>query len=259
VALGGILVDVDHPTIHDIEATSKDWLDSPHRSRPSSDTITEHASDFIDIPSRDDYRALVDAAYRKHAIDQGCARVREVEEHVITPAMRRIESADPARHLVGLAHRLKAKPRLSEKVEYDMVKKGISAAEAFANVKDAIRYTFQYPDGDYTSGVHADVDRLKSEGFELVDLRNTWPNKEYKGINSRWRVPDSGQLFEVQFHTRASFEAKQETHWAYEKLRSSQTPSAEQRELQQYQREVSARIPVPFGVTDVPNHPQETR
>src|SRR5215469_6599980 len=60
--------------------------------------------------------AMVDAAYRQHAIDQGCARVREVEENVITPAMRRIESADPTRHLVGLPYRLKAKERLSEKV-----------------------------------------------------------------------------------------------------------------------------------------------
>ena len=37
-----------------------------------------------------------------------------------------------------------------------------------------------------------------------------------KGINSQWIDPDSGQRFEVQFHTRISFEAKQLTHSAYE-------------------------------------------
>jgi hypothetical protein len=39
----------------------------------------------------------VDAAYRAHAIDQGCARVRETEEVIVTPAMRRIEAEDPTR------------------------------------------------------------------------------------------------------------------------------------------------------------------
>ena len=33
------------------------------------------------------------------------------------------------------------------------------------------------------------------------------------------REPETGQRFEVQFHTRASFEAKQLTHAAYERLR----------------------------------------
>jgi hypothetical protein len=56
-----------------------------------------------------------------------------------------------------------------------------------------------------------------------VDRRNSWANEEYKGINSRWRVPNTGQLFEVQFHTQVSFEAKEETHWAYEKLRDPAT------------------------------------
>ena len=39
---------------------------------------------------------------------------------------------------------------------------------------------------------------------------------QYKGINSQWIDPESGQRFEVQFHTRISFEAKQLTHDAYE-------------------------------------------
>ena len=42
---------------------------------------------------------------------------------------------------------------------------------------------------------------LQDQGFELEVRRNSWDNDEYKGINSRWRDPASGQLFEVQFHT----------------------------------------------------------
>lgn len=207
-----------------------------------------------DVPGVAEYRARVDEVYRKYAIDQGCARVREVEGNVTTPAMRRIESEDPARRLVGLDHRLKGEDRLSEKVSRAMTERARTAEEAFATVKDAIRYTFQYTEDRYANGVVTDCERLKAAGFEPVDRKNSWTAEEYKGINSRWRDPGSGQLFEVQFHTRASFDAKQETHAAYEKLRSPETPKAEQDRLAAYQREISARIPIPPSAADIPGY-----
>ena len=90
---------------------------------------------------------------------------------------------------------------------------------------DAIRYTFQYQEARYTQGVLADIGRLKEQGFELDKLKNSWSDDQYKGINSQWVEPDTGQRFEVQFHTRISFEAKQLTHGAYERLRSQQADS----------------------------------
>jgi hypothetical protein len=40
-------------------------------------------------------------------------------------------------------------------------------------IKDAIRYTFCYPDDDYTPGVYADCQRLSEAGFEFVDRENS--------------------------------------------------------------------------------------
>ena len=88
-----------------------------------------------------------------------------------------------------------------------------------------------------------------------MELRNSWSKDQYKGINSRWRIPESGQLFEVQFHTKASYEAKQETHWAYEKLRSPSTPESEQDELVEYQRRIFSRVEVPPRAEDIPDYP----
>jgi hypothetical protein len=201
------------------------------------------------------YRTTVDAAYRRYAIDQGCARVEQIERDTVTPAMRRIESEDQDRHLVGLDHRLKGKDRLAEKVEYDIRKWGVTAEQAFANVKDAIRYTFQYPEDKYADGVRADIDRLKSDGFKLVECRNMWDCAEYKGINSRWRVTGVNQLFEVQFHTQASFAAKQETHAAYERLRSLPEDHEDVHELRAYQRDVTSKIPETPGALDIPSYP----
>jgi hypothetical protein len=247
-----------------------DQPDSPHR--PEEHRLEEHRpeghradseADAPDLPDRAtyfaEYKKAVEAEYRAYTIDQGCDRVHETEETVVTPAMRRIESEDPDRHLVGLDFRLKGRERLSEKVAEAMRFKGRSADDAFTEVKDAIRYTFQYPDDRYSDGVKADCERLKEAGFEPVDRKNSWGAEEYKGINSRWRVPGSAQLFEVQFHTQASFEAKQQTHTAYEQLRSRKATDAEREELKAYQRRVSSMILVPIGAADIDDYGPEKR
>jgi hypothetical protein len=228
--------------------------DGDHR-RPGEHDEAGRAGAEIRVERALGYRAEVEAVYRAYAIDQGCARVERIERETVTPAMRRVEAEDPERHLAGLEHRLKGKDRLSEKVEnYLKSNAELSTDQAFSKVKDAIRYTFQYDEQHYTDGVLNDVERLKSQ-FDLVDARNVWPEAEYKGVNSRWRVPTDGQVFEVQFHTEASLEAKEETHWAYEKIRSSETSKEERSELQDYQRRVSADIPVPPNVNEIPNYP----
>ena len=56
-----------------------------------------------------------------------------------------------------------------------------------------------------------------------------------------------GQRFELQFHTRISFEAKQLTHGAYERLRTRQADSFEELVLEAFQRKVTAEVPVPSG------------
>lgn len=201
-----------------------------------------------------DSRASVSQTIRD-SVEQGRWKTRETEENFVTPTLVRVEAVDPERKLVGLEHRCKGEDRMMEKVAHDVEYKGRTPDEALANMKDAIRYTFQYTEARYTAGVDADVDRLKAAGFELVELRNSWGREEYKGINSWWRLPDNGQLFEVQFHTRLSFEAKQLTHPAYERLRSASTSKAEQDELRDFQRRVTACISVPSGARDYPDYP----
>lgn len=223
---------------------------------PRDDPATAHTAERRSLAVQVlDYRAVVDATYRAHAIGQAYEKIREIERNTVTPAMKRIEAEDQGRHLAGLEHRLKGKDRLAEKVAFDVQKKGITVDEAVANVKDSIRYTLCYPEGAYAAGVHADCDRLTAHGFELVERRNSWDKEQYKGINSRWRVPSNGQLFELQFHTKASFSAKEETHWAYEKLRVDAPTPGEQRELEDYQSRITARVPKPPGAQDISDYP----
>jgi hypothetical protein len=227
----------------------------PPEDRPGQGETAPDAGDEVTRTQRSlEHRANVDAAYRSHAIDRAYARVNEIERGTVTPAMRRVEAEDDGRHLAGLDHRLKGKERLTEKVEFDVVKKGRDVEQAVANVKDAIRYTFVYDEDKYTAGVYADCERLEGAGFGRFDRRNSWSHDEYKGINSRWRIPGTSQLFEVQFHTQASLDAKEETHSAYERIRSLPDDDGEVAELHAYQREVTAKVPVPPEAREIPDY-----
>jgi hypothetical protein len=187
-------------------------------------------------------------------VEAACDRVTEQEQEKISPALRAIESQDPDRHLIGFEHRLKGSDRIKAKVFRSIKNFGRSPEQAVSQVPDTIRYTFQYQEARYTQGVLADITRLKDQGFELDKLKNSWSRDQYKGINSQWIEPGSGQRFEVQFHTRISFEAKQLTHGAYERLRTQQADKFEQMVLEAFQKKVTADVPVPLGAESIPDY-----
>jgi hypothetical protein len=224
----------------------------PRAERPPIDRSKDPAGSW-----RVDRTKLLDAADNSR-VEAECDRIAKCEKEKISPAMRAIESQDPDRHLTGFEHRLKGRDRIKEKV-YDRIKLlKHSPEEAVSHVSDTIRYTFQYQESRYTQGVWNDIERLKGEGFKLHKLKNYWSDDQYKGINSTWIEPDTGQRFEVQFHTRISFEAKQLTHPAYERIRTKQADAFEELVLEAFQKKVTADVPVPPGAADIPDHRKET-
>jgi hypothetical protein len=169
-----------------------------------------------------------------------------------------VESQDPHRHLIGFEDRRKDRDRIKEKVFDNMKALVISPDEALSIVPDTIRFTFQYDDqARYSRGVRVDITDLRHQGFKLEKLTNYWSDDQYRGINSQWLDLDSGQRFEVQFHTRISYQAKQLTHGAYERLRNEPKPDEfEQMVLEAFQKKVTAEVPVPPGVADIPDYPK---
>jgi hypothetical protein len=188
-------------------------------------------------------------------VESACDRIAKREEDKISPRLRAVESQDPNRHLIGFEHRLKGRDRIKEKVHDGIKLLKRSLEDAISLVPDAIRYTFEYRETGYAPGVWMDIERLKDQGFKLDKLKNLWSDDQYKGINSQWIEPDTGQKFEVQFHTRISFEAKQLTHPAYERIRTKQADALEELVLEGFQRKVTAEVPVPRGAADIPDYP----
>ena len=158
-------------------------------------------------------------------------------------------------------HHLKGTERLKEKVAAALEEQpNLTPRQALSAVPDAIRFTLSYSEERYTTGFTADLERLTACGCELAKpLKNSWESDQYKGINTQWREPETAQLFEVQFHTQASFEAKQLSHAAYERIRNPQTSDAELPELEDFQRKVCAKIPIPPGATDIAYLPRKDR
>ena len=132
----------------------------------------------------------------------------------------------------------------------------LTATQALSIVPDPVRFTFTYSPDRYADGVLADVERLKEIGLEEVKLKNLWSDEQYKGINSQWRRPETGLRVEVQFHTPASLEAKELTHKAYERIRSTDVSPAERGELEAFQRRVNALLDTPPGTTEIPDFPE---
>jgi hypothetical protein len=162
------------------------------------------------------------------------------------------------RHLVGFDNRLKDPDRVKAKVAESLAAKGRTVAEAMQLIPDAIRYTFQYDEADYSRQFPGDVALTERQGYELVRLRNFWSGDQYKGISSLWRDQDAGQLFEVQFHTEVSYHAMVFTaERSYARLRSARTCAQEEIELEAFQREVYAHVPVPPGAAGIPGYPAD--
>jgi hypothetical protein len=181
-------------------------------------------------------------------------------ERGLTPAMRRIEAQLDSGHLVDGTeeYALKTPDRFKEKVAREKEKNPDKPTEEIiSEIHDAVRYTFILEVDEYYAAYWEAEGELKSQGYELQVRRNMWTNLEYKGINSRWQDPDSDLPFEIQFHTQASWEVKQQTHAAYEKIDDVRTPVVERERLREHQKEISARIPEPPRVMEIPDYRKE--
>jgi hypothetical protein len=176
------------------------------------------------------------------------------DDRGLTPALRRVEGQLDHGTLVPDTEKfaLKSPNRFKEKLAKMVERRPGTTVEHLADeISDGIRYTFLFDPDHYTDQVQKVCSRLSNNGYELIRLANRWGGDEYKGVNSRWSDLQSGQHFEVQFHTPASWEAKQNTHGAYEKIDNPDTPVDEVEKLRSYQRSTCDSLEIPGHWDDI--------
>ena len=178
----------------------------------------------------------------------------------LTPAMRRVEAQLEHGHLVPETEKfaLKSADRFKEKLAKLIARNPDKpSSELAAEIHDNVRYTYIFEEDHYFEGVWQAHTALEDHGYDLEVRRNSWDNPEYKGINTRWRDTDHDIRFEVQFHTPSSWDAKQRTHSAYERIADPRTSPGERARLRSEQANVSAIIPVPPRGEEIDDYRKE--
>ena len=126
--------------------------------------------------------------------------------------------------------------------------------EAAVNIGDSLRYTLCIDDTDYVRVTGATLNALKAMGYTIHKFKNYWANdsNSYQGINTQIKTPDGNLVFELQFHTHDSFDAKDtRSHKYYEIVRSESSTQAEKDEAQRKIEEIFKTVPVPAGVREL--------
>jgi hypothetical protein len=234
-----------------------------------------------DLPADDEARTHPDGSWewkeaklspeRSLIADQAIGRCHDTEgrdmngnygDRGLTPAMRRIEAQLEHGHLVEDTERfaLKDPDRFKEKfAKLIAADPDIDLTELVYRIRDGVRYTFIYEDTDYSSGVAEVCETIIATGYELYECKNAWVDetKVYQGVNSTWREPGHGILFEVQVHTPASWHAKQESHPFYEVIESLSSTREQRTEAARRQKELFSEVPIPPDVTDITSYRKE--
>jgi hypothetical protein len=188
------------------------------------------------------------------AADRFLARAKSAESR-ISPVVTDIKDGVPGAELAGYpeyvlkdteSFKRKLATTLSRNVDRDV-------GTALADMKDSVRYTMKFPGegSSYANGVGTVLDRFQSAGFENVKFKNTWGSPAYQGINSFWRDPETGHLFEMQFHTQESFDAKMVTHGLYEEQRLPGISTERRLELAAEQNRILGSVPAPQGASGI--------
>lgn len=164
------------------------------------------------------------------------------------------ETYDPAAdgEMYGFEFRLKAEDKIAEKIMRNIEEKGLDYEGAADSIKDAVRYTVHFPEGDFGPSAQAIVDGLRADGLE-VTVKNTWPpeaGSAYKGVNVSVKQPD-GLRYEVQFHTPNSQAVKDKMHTLYEEQRVLDRSSPRWQQLESEMLTMVATLPTPTGATEV--------
>lgn len=152
----------------------------------------------------------------------------------------------------GLKNRIKGKESYLRKIRAEYKPDGNKY-----EVKDIVRYTLGTDDaGALVKGMENAIDELSKLGYNTIAVKNSWedPLNPYKGINTTV-IALNGQKFEIQYHTKESFEVKEKMHALYEKQRMIEDQfSNEYIKLSDEMFELSNRLSEPSEIERVKSY-----
>ena len=128
-----------------------------------------------------------------------------------------------------LQERIKSTDSLARKIDADAEKDHSGDREKAAKaLSDAVRYTLNVDENNYTDGLEKTVKAVEQTGWKVDSVKNFWQAGDpYDGTNIK--ISKEGVKVELQLHTPSSHKIKQaELHDIYEKYRVSKNNTERQ-------------------------------
>jgi len=190
------------------------------------------------------------AMNRLMAMKVGKARASEPK---LTATLQNIVNSTGG-ELHDLEYRLKSPKSIWRKFFSDYLPDAASPEDAMNGITDAVRYTIVFDNDTFVDNVIKTQDVLKSYGYEKYDHK--WKNYfgyggTYAGYNTVYRNVKTGELIEIQFHTRETIATKPISHKMYEQARTL-PPGPERTRLESQMRDMWQNIPRPPGWERLP-------
>jgi hypothetical protein len=224
------------------------WGSGPSKSKAMA--AMEYAQSVAERVKNDELRHLpgkhdqkTHASGGKSSSPEAIAQAEKLQakaiaaEPAITQKMQSL-SENAGGELIGLEYKIKGIDSMSEKIDTKAKEEfGGDVKLAAADIGDSVRYTMALSEGKYAAGTKETIDNLAAEGYTLK-VKNYWQEGNiYKGVNVTAVAPN-GQKFELQFHTKSSFELKEvKNHKLYEEHRKPRTSKSRKSVLE---REMAA-------------------
>jgi hypothetical protein len=153
-------------------------------------------------------------------------------------------------NILGLKYRIKSKSSFLEKIE-----KNYDPTGNEYEIKDIVRYTLGADTNSLADKTLMAIDKFEQGGYNTVRIKNTWSaSSSYNGINTFIKDPN-GQVFEMQYHTKESFNLKNgELHELYERQRKiTDDESEEYLEIEDKMIALSSKLAFPKNIERVKN------
>lgn len=175
---------------------------------------------------------------------------QEIEPH-ITEQLQSFETSYA--FLMEEDKKLKDPISLSRKLLNIQKTDNLTLDEATFKLKDGLRYTYVIESDKYTNTTRNIIDSLNKQGYNTYTLKNTWNKEGYKGINATF-IDNSGNKFEIQFHTEESFVEKTSlTHDVYEIYRNDYVKDEPKEIAKQIQKTFDETLVPPPKVKEIKN------
>lgn len=158
----------------------------------------------------------------------------------------------------GLEHRLKTKDSIARKIKTDALEKNTTIRDSAKQIKDAVRYTVLSNDDTFVNSYNMVKDGLENLGYKEVRCRNYFDeyrkgNVKHKSVQSVFK-DRGGYLFEIQFQTPSSQDAKDKKIPIYEERRKPGLSRERQLALEKQMSDLAENVKTPKNIYTIKSH-----